>query len=250
MAKELTEVERLDLAARAEAIEPFVSRAALPMAFTTVIAFMLALGSNASFEETIAVWVFFCAAVSTLVMLLRHWCYAAYGLSILNFLGAVALVASKYPKDVYSYTFLGSFTNQFFLVWFLANGYGWWKAARPFVIAHTDSYDEECKQVGQWLSELKYGRHNGEVLEFSVKGFWSGSWTYRLLDLGNCWAIAKFKYHNLRGLVEFRIQGPGAVTAKEQTNGKLRIEIGSRPIPNVDPSPESRKRLLSGLEKA
>lgn len=248
MGKELTEVERLDLAARAEAIEPFVSRAALPMAFATVIAFLLTLGSNSSSEEIITLWVFFCVAASTLVMLLRHWCYAAYGLSILNFLGAIGILIDS--KDMYSHTFLGSFTNQFFLVLFLANGYGWWKAATPFVIAHTDSYDSERKQVGQWLSELKYGRHNGEVLEFSVNGFWSGSWTYRLLDLGNCWAVAKFKYPNLRGLAEFSIQGPGTVTAKEQENGKLRIEIGSRPIPNVDPSPESRKRLLSGLEKA
>ena len=248
MGRELTEIERLDLAARAEAIEPFASRAALPTAFLTVIGFWLALGSNASSEETIAAWVFFCVAVSTLLMLLRHWCYAAYGLSILNFLAAVGVLRN--PDSIYSRTSLGSFSDQFFLVWFLGNGYAWWKAAAPFVIAHSDSYDNERKQVGQWLSELKYGRHNSEVLEFSVQSFWSGYWTYRLLNLGNCWAVAKFKYHNLRGLAEFRIQAAGGVTAKEQANGKLRIAIGSRPIPDVEAPPESRKRLLCAVDKA
>ena len=89
MKRALTEIERLDLAARAEAVEPFLSRAALPMVFLTVTAMLIALGSQASFSETLAVWTFALIAVVTVIMLMRHWCYATYGLSILNFLAAI-----------------------------------------------------------------------------------------------------------------------------------------------------------------
>jgi hypothetical protein len=245
MKRELTEIERLDLAARAEAVEPFLSRAALPMVFLTVTALLIALGSQASFSETLAVWTFALIAVVTVIMLMRHWCYATYGLSILNFLAAIGIL--KYSNDDYSHTFLGSTTNQFFLVWFVANGYGWWKTAAPFVAAHADSFEKERGQVGQWLADLKYGDRSGQVFEFSVKSFWNGYWTYRLLNLGKCWAVAKFKFRNLRGLVEYRVREPDGVTVMEQANGKLRIEIAGRSIRDVDASLELRNRLLRSV---
>ena len=238
----MTEIERLDMAARAESLETFLSRAVLPMVFVTVITLLLALGSQASPSETLAVWTFALVGVVTVIMLLRRWCYAAYGVSILNFLGAIEIL--KYSNDRYSHTFLGSTTNQFFLVWFLLNGYGWWKAAAPFVAAHDDNFDKERGKIGQWLADLKYGDRNGHVIEFSAKSFWNGHWTYRLLDLGDCWAVAKFKFRNLRGLVEYRVRKPDAVTVFEQPNGKLRIGIAGRFIRDADTSPEFRNRLL------
>jgi hypothetical protein len=242
MNKELTEIERLDLAARAESIETALSRAVLPMVFVTVITLLLALGSQASTSETLAVWTFALIGVVTVIMLLLHWCYAAYGVSILNFLAAIEIL--KYSNDRYSHTFLGSTTNQFFLVWFLLNGYGWWKAAAPFAAAHDDSFDKERAKIGQWLADLKYGDRNGHVIEFSAKSFWNGYGTYRLLELGNCGAVAKFKFRNLRGLVEYRVRKPDAVTVFEQPNGKLRIGIAGRFIRDADTSPEFRNRLL------
>lgn len=248
MKKELTEIERLDLAARAESIEPFLSRAVLPMVFVTVITLLLALGSQASPSETLAVWTFALIGVVTVIMLLLRWCYAAYGISILNLVAAVEIL--KYPDDRYAHTFLGSATNQFFLVWFLLNGYGWWKAAAPFVAAYDNSFDEERGLIGQWLADLKYGDRNRDVIEFSVKSFWNGYWTYRLLDLGNCWAVARFKLGNLRGLVEYRVRNPDAISVFEQPNGKLRIEIAGRLIRDADTSAESRNRLLHIREGA
>jgi polyferredoxin len=109
MKEELTAIERIDLAARAESVEPFLSRAVLPMVFVTMMAFLLALGSQASLSERFAVWMYVLVAAVTVIMLLRHWCYAAYGLSILNFLAAIGIL--KYSKDDYSHTFFGSTTN-------------------------------------------------------------------------------------------------------------------------------------------
>jgi hypothetical protein len=247
MKSELTEIERLDLAARAEAIEPFLSRALTPMVFLTVVAFLIAVGSQASSSETLAVWAFALIAAATVITLWRRWCYAPYGLSILNILGAIGIL--KYSTDDYSHTFLGSTTNQFLLVWFAGNGYAWWKAAAPFIAAHTDSFDMERGQVGQWLADLKYGDRGGQVLEFSVKSFWNGNWTYRLLNLGKCWAIAKFKFGNFRGLVEYRVRKPDSVTVKEQSNGKLRVEIAGRAIRDVDTSLELRNLLFQSVGK-
>jgi hypothetical protein len=201
MNKDLTEIERLDLAARAESVETVLSRAVLPMVFITAIILLLALGSQASPPETLAVWTLAFILVVTVITLLLHWCYAAYGVSILNFLGAIEIL--KYSNDSYSHTFLASATNQFFLVWFHFNGYGWWKAAAPFVAAHEDGFDKERGKVGQWLADLKYGDRNGHVIEFSTKSFWNGYWTYRLLDLGDCWAVAKFKFRILATYRDF-----------------------------------------------
>jgi hypothetical protein len=129
------------------------------------------------------------------------------------------------------------------------NGCLWWKWASPFRIAHADIYNKERTQIGLWLAELKYGSRNSQVFEFSAKSFWSGYWTYRLMDLDRCWAVAKFKYQNSKRLVEFRIQKPGDVTAKEQENGKLRIEIAGRSIPDVEAPLEFRNRLLCAVRK-
>ncbi|HLZ52328.1 MAG TPA: hypothetical protein VKP61_16385 [Candidatus Acidoferrum sp.] len=247
MKEELTEIGRLDLAARAESVEPFLSRAVLPMVFVTMMAFLLALGSQASLSETFAVWMYVSVAAVTVIMLLRHWCYAAYGLSILNFLAAIGIL--KYSKDDYFHTFLGSTTNEFFLLWFVVNGYSWWRAAAALVAAHDERFDKERSQVGQWLADLKYGDRSGQVIEFSVKSFWNRYRTYRLLNLGNCWAVAKFKSGNLRGLVDYRVRGPDCVTVIEQPNGKMRIEIAGRFIGNVDTSPECRNRLLRSVGK-
>lgn len=115
--------------------------------------------------------------------------------------------------------------------------------------AHDERFDKERSQVGQWLADLKYGDRSGQVIEFSVKSFWNGYWTYRLLNLGNCWAVAKFKSGNLRGLVDYRVRGPDCVTVIEQPNGKMRIEIAGRFIGNVDTSPECRNRLLRSVGK-
>ena len=181
MNKELTEIERLDLAARAESVETALSRAVLPMVFVTVITLLLALGSQASPSETLAVWTFALIGVVTVIMLLLHWCYAAYGVSILNFLAAIEIL--KYSNDRYSHTFLGSTTNQFFLVWFLLNGYGWWKAAAPFAAAHDDSFDKERDKIGQWLATWSTVTGMAMLLSFQQKASGMGtghidSWTW------------------------------------------------------------------------
>lgn len=212
------------------------------MLFVTVIIFQLALGSQASPSETLEVWTFALVGVVTVIMLLLHWCYAAYGVSMLNFLAAIEIL--KYSNYTYWHSFLGSTTNQMFLVWFLSNGYGWWKAAAPFAAAHDESFDKERRQVGQWLADLKYGDRNHQVIEFSAKSFWNGYSTYRLLDLGNCWAVARFKFNNLRGLAEYRVRNPDAVTVSEQPNGKLKIGIAGCFIRDVTASSEFRNRLL------
>src|ERR1700752_3737972 len=72
MRRDMTEIERLDVAARAESLETFLSRAVLPMVFVTVITLLLALGSQASPSETLAVWTFALVGAVTVIMLLRR----------------------------------------------------------------------------------------------------------------------------------------------------------------------------------
>jgi len=241
--KKVTEVESLDLAARAEAVEPLLSRAVFPLMFLTLISLVFAFQSEDSPSGTLILLALGLIAAITVIMLWRRWCYALYGLSILNFLGAIHILTSS--NDIFSRTFLGSMKNQLLLVWFLAAAYSWGKTAAPFIAAQSDELETERSRVGQWLAELRGDGRDNRVLEFSVKNFWKGSWTYRLLKLENCWAVAKFKSNDMRSLSDYRVHEPYAVKASEQANGKLRIEIADQGINEIETTPEVRGRLLS-----
>jgi len=240
MKKELSEIERLDIVARAEAIEPFLSNAALVLIYLALIGSFFGVISNASKMDTLAIWAIPAMALPTLFMLRHRWCYALYGISLVCFYMAAG-VLFNHGDESFLVVFMSD--NITFLLWAGA-GYAWWKAATPFIAAQADDLEQERNRVGRWLAALKYGDHNFQVLEFSVKSFWNGYWTYRLLNAGNCWAIAKFKLPDLKGLSEFRVLAPNAINLAEQTNGKLRIEIASRPIRDIEVPPEMKLRLL------
>jgi len=243
MKKELTEVERLDMAARAEAIEPSVSRALVPLTILSLILLLLAFGSEASFRETLDVWVFVIIAVVTTVMIWQRWCYALYGLSILNFCGAIGILLQS--NEEYSHTFLGSMRDRLLFVLFVSAGAAWWKNAAPFVAAQSEELEKERCQVGQWLADLKYRERSEAIVEFSERSFCTGHWTYRLLDTGHYWAIAKFKIGNIRRLANFTIQKREAIHVTDQRGEKLKIEIAGRPIWAAEVSPDMRDRLLN-----
>jgi hypothetical protein len=247
MKKESTEVERLDLAARAEAVESFVSRALVPLSILSLFCLLLAFGSEASFRETLNFWVFVIIAVVTSIMIWQRWAYAPYGLSILNFCGAIGILLQS--NDDYSHTLLGSARDRLLFVLFVSAGAAWWKNAASFIAAQSEEIEKERRQVGRWLADLKYPERSEAIVEFSERSFWTGHWTYRLLDTGHYWAIAKFKLGNLRRLADFRVQEKGAVHVMDQGGEKLRIEIASRPIWIAEIAPDMRNRLLLSVNE-
>ena len=69
------------------------------------------------------------------------------------------------------------------------------------------------------------------------------------MNAGQCWAVARFKIGNIRGLVDYRVREPGAVAVTGLPNGKLRIKIGDGSIWDVEMPLEMRNRLLSSVNE-
>jgi hypothetical protein len=240
--KEQSEIDRLDLAARAEAIKVAISRARLPMTILSVFVVLLAMMSEASFNETLAIRVLAMLAVVTTILLWRGSRFAVYGMALLFF----AFLAGSwfFSNDPDSHTLLGSTAKVVASAMILLVGYGWWTNAVPFIAAQSKGLDEERSKVAAWLGALKSSNESNQLVEFSTKSFLRGYWTYRLLNTGSCWATARFKTGKMDRILDFRVLGLNAVHVTEQPSGRLNVEMANRLIQEVEISGEMRDRLL------
>jgi hypothetical protein len=241
--KELSEIDRLDLAARAVATKAAISRARLPLTLVSLFFVLLAIISEAAFYETVAVRVLAMLAVATTVMLWRNSRYAVYALAILFFFFAV-LYGGWLFDDPDSHTLLGSTTGTVVSAVFLFIGYRWWSTATPFIAAQSEGLKRERSQMGEWIRVLKSSEGTDDVVEFSIRSFLRGYWTYRLLNTKSCWVIARFKTGNMARLLGCRVLGLDAVHVTNQPGGKLHVEMGDRSIQDVEISADMRDRLL------
>lgn len=240
--KEQSEIDRLDLVARAEATKAAISRARLPMTILSVFVVLLAMMSEASFNETLAVRVLAMLAVVTTILLWRGSRIAVYGMALLFF--AILAGSWFFSNDPDSHTLLGSTAKVVIPAMILLVGYGWWTNAVPFIAAQSKGLDEERSKVAAWLGALKSSNESNQLVEFSTKSFLRGYWTYRLLNTGSCWATARFKTGKMDRILDFRVLGLNAVHVTEQPSGQLNVEMANRLIQEVEISGEMRDRLL------
>src|SRR5581483_3056912 len=82
---------------------------------------------------------------------------------------------------------------------FLNLCYSHWRRARPFAAIHSPGWEKEEAQVQYWLKVLKT-EGQSRVLEFDTGSFWTGYFTYRLLNPGNCWVVARVQFGGKTGL--------------------------------------------------
>jgi drug/metabolite transporter superfamily protein YnfA len=202
---------------------------------------LLAVISGASFYETVAVRVLAMLAVVTTAMLWKGSRYAAYALAILVF---AVLIGAWLPfDDPDSHTMLGATANVVGYAILLFGGYRWWTNGLPFITAQSAELEMERSQVREWVKVLNSSEGTDKVIEFSSKSFVRGYWTYRLLNTGFCWLIAKFKTGNMDRLRGCRVLGLDAVHVTNQPGGKLHIVMGERTIQGVEISAVMRDRL-------
>jgi len=243
--RDLTEIERLNLAARAETAKGLLYRNRIPFTFVSAFFVLFAVISTASFYETLAVRLLALLAVATTVMLWLKRRQAVYFLPILLF--AVAVGAWLFDDPDY-HTFLGSMTRCVISAMLLFVGYRWWTNAAPLVRAQSEAFEKERSQVDQWLSSLRCPRASDNIVELSTRSFLTGDWTYRLLHTGAFWVVAKFKFGNLARLLDCRICGKDDVRVADRPGGMLVVQMGDHSISPVDVSPEMRGRLLHLLD--
>ncbi len=241
MSEDGMEVGQLDLLARAEAIKSSLTRARIPMTLVTSFIVLLAIISGASFKETIATRALAIIAVAAAFMLWLRSRYAPYALALL--FSAIAMGAWTFDDPGY-HTVLGSTTRVMVSAMVFFAAYRWWTNAMAFDAAHSKQLEKERSQVQEWLKVLKFSTKTDQVIEFSVRSFWSGYWTYRLLNTGTCWVIAKFKVRNVRRLLGCRVHRLDAVRATDRVGEKLLVKMGDQSIQNVEISTDMRDRLL------
>jgi hypothetical protein len=129
----------------------------------------------------------------------------------------------------HSQTFWGWTARLTYPASFIFWGCWLWKAGRPLAAVQATGWEKERSQVQGWLSALNNGDRAQEVMEVFSGSFWTGYFTYRLLNTGYCWVIAKFKKGAARRLVDFRIRELETVRVTG-LDEKLMVEIANRPI--------------------
>ena len=238
---ERTEIERLDLVARAEPIKASLTRNAVVFTFLSAFIILLAIDSEASRYETIVVRAFALITVLTTGMLWLRSRYALYAMGV-TFLGTLS--AGLLPfDDPDNHTLLGAsawLAGAALLLWV---GYRCWTNAKPFSDAHSRALEKERSQVHQWMDELDSPGRSDQFIEFSSKSFWTGYSTYRLLNTGSCWLVERFKMGKLSRLLECRVRDLGSVRVVNQSEGKLGIQLGDKSISNVQATSDTLNRL-------
>jgi hypothetical protein len=247
MSEQVMEIGQLDLLARAESIKSSLTRARMPITLVTAFIVLLAVISGASFKETIATRALAIIAVAAVFMLWLRSRYAPYALALL--FSAIVMGAWTFDDPDY-HTVLGSTTRVMISAIVLFVAYRWWTNAMAFDAAHSKQLETECSQVQEWMKILKSSTKTDQVIEFSVRSFWSGYWTYRLLNTGTCWVIAKFKVRNVRRLLGCRVHRLDAVRATYRAGEKLLVKVGDESIQNVEISTDMRDRLLHFISVA
>ncbi len=243
-----TEIERLDLVARAEATKIILSRVRVPLTFLSAFGILLAVVSEASFYETSVVSILAILAVVTTIMLWMRSRYAPGALAVLFFVTVIA--GSFITDDPDAHTLLGSTSRYLGFALLLFVGCRWATNAMPFIAAHSKGLENERYQVEDWIKILTSPGRTDPVAEFFTKSFWTGYWTYRILDAGSCWVIAQFKTRNTGRLLGCRVRERGAVNVAESVDQELSITMGNTSVSPVEASPEMRELLLKWYRSA
>lgn len=243
-----TQIERLDLVARAEATKIILSLVRVPSTFVAAFVVLLAVVSKASFYETLAVSILAILAVVTTIMLWMRSRYAVCALAVLFF--AIVIAAWFVVDDPDAQTFLGSTSRYVISAILLVKGYTWATDAVPFIRAQSEGLENERYQVEDWIKILTSPGRTDPVAEFSTKSFWTGNWTYRLLDARSCWVVAKFKTRNTGRLLQCRVRERGTVRVAESADRELSIAMGDTSVSPVEASPEMRELLLKWCRSA
>lgn len=214
-------VQRLDFVARSKASAPIVSSARVVLSIVTPLFILLAVNSEAHSRETALVYVIAGASLLTAIILWLDWRFKIQALSVFCFLFAIADVLSKdHPR---AHTVLGWVAGHALVPLFAYYGSGLWVMGRRYAKATGNSFREEREQLDTWMAVLS----GATAIEFPTGSFWTGYWTYRLLNPGSCWVVAQFKRGSSK-LRMCRVYELGDVSFKRMHSGRWQIEMGSK----------------------
>ena len=110
-------------------------------------------------------------------------------------------------------------------------------------------FENERIQVTKWMNTIRFSPPPFELIEFSSRSFVRGYWTYRLLNTGYCWMIARYKTGNMNRWLTYRVLDLEAVHVTDRPGEKLRVRMGNRTVEQIEISREMHDRLLRFVTK-
>jgi hypothetical protein len=217
----LSRIERLDLVARSRASFQTISYARIVLLILTPLFVFLAVNSTASSRETALVATLAVASLLTALLLWLDWRFKLYALSLFCFLFAVCDVVSN--DHSHSHRLLGFVGANALVLLFVYYGCGLWLMGRRYALASHSSFREEREQLDRWMDAL----NGASPIEFPSGSFWTGYWTYRILNPEGCWLVAQFKRGGTR-LRSCRVYELGDVSFTRLPSGRWQVEIGHK----------------------
>lgn len=228
MRRELTETEKLDIAAKAQVAQSYILRIGLLMGFFSLFTIFLAFVSRTPGIESLSVRAFALFISITTLLVWRRSPFSLHAVAlVLLCLGVSMFFFSSRP-----HSFIDWAWRLAYLVAMSTIALQYWRRGTALVISHRKGWERERQLVRQWLDALMNNQCKDSVLVFSTGTFWTGYFTYRLLKADEIWAVAKFK-KGTWPLLEYRIYDLTRVQITELPNRSRNIIIAGRSFPQA-----------------
>jgi hypothetical protein len=130
-----------------------------------------------------------------------------------------------------------------YAVAFVPSGYKLWTTAGPFAATQQRGWEQERRQVRQWLKTFETLAREERVFEFDTGNFWKGYFTYRLMNRGDYWVIGRWKRNSQR-LLDYRVRGTDSVRIKELPGEAVEFKLENHRLGSTWVPADVRKNLL------
>lgn len=221
MTLQSSEVDRLDMAARAFTGQRYISRNRGLFLIVIFLLVLTAIAYHGKFESPLIAPIFVAFALTASAALWINWRFKIYVLAIFCFLIALGagVMGKSFPDR----------TDQIYMIAMSAIiGINLWKMAGPYATANAPGWESERFLVEDWWQKLTALRTTKDIIEFSAGGFWTGYHTYRLLSEESCWATLRYWRGMARVTPVFRVRQLSAISFAELPSGEKRVTLGSR----------------------
>lgn len=203
----------------------------------------LAAMSEAPLRETNLVRV---AAAVAVVAALSSWLkprFVRYGMSMLFLTMAVGALLS----NDYSRTTSGWVSKVFSATYMLYFAFSMGRRAWRTTVIYGPSWNTERNLVQNWLGMLTTPHPLPAIVEFDSVSFWTGHFTYRLLNAKSCWIVAKFKRGDVGAMRGCRVYGPEEVQQVGIGETQFSLALGRSVIRGFRATPDMQSRLSTSL---
>jgi uncharacterized membrane protein YjdF len=225
MNHDLNQIERLDWAAKALVSEQVSSWGQI---YTAIWSPLIADWSHLAPRREVAYIAGAVAALVTLMLWRRHR-YSILALAMVEITagGAFLYIGLQNNHDHWWQAF--NFTLVPVLVY---GGIKRIKEGTQFLAVQGEEWAAERVQVRRWLGALQWMASDDKVIEIKDQTVWKTRVTYRFLNTGNCWAMAKFKAGQEKKLpTEYRIRFLSEIAFTEGPGGATSAQVDSKTIP-------------------